>query len=71
MKTCELCPRTSKTHNIGKESGLCTACEASLRYWADKTPRQLMRRGRQIESFQARMDILMGAVKRPKKRRAA
>ena len=71
MQTCDLCPRTDKTHVIGRESGICNVCDAVLRYWQTKTPRHLMRRARQIDSFQARMEVLIGAIKRPKRRRAA
>lgn len=71
MQTCDLCPRTSKTHTIGRESGICNACDAVLRYWHTKTPRQVMRRARQIDSFQNRMEVLLGAIKQPRKRKRA
>lgn len=72
-RQCSLCDRTTRTHTIYKESGLCTACDMALRYWQNKTPRQMLKRQRQVQSFQNRMDTLLGNVKSlpAKKRRRA
>ncbi|WP_455363549.1 hypothetical protein [[Eubacterium] cellulosolvens] len=71
VRQCALCDRTEKTHRISVEAGLCNPCEVALSYWRNKTPTQLVKRARQIDSFQNRMELLMGNVKRmPKRRRA-
>ena len=70
-RQCALCDRTEKTHRIGVESGICNVCESALYYWNGKTPRELMKRARQIDSFQNRMELMLGNVKRmPKRKRA-
>ncbi|MEE8598802.1 MAG: hypothetical protein V3S69_04720 [Dehalococcoidales bacterium] len=73
IKTCKLCDRTTKTHRVSQE-GLCSTCEVALIYWTKKTPSQMMKRARQLDSFQARMEITLGNVsslKRSRKRRRA
>jgi len=72
-RQCSLCDRTDKTHRIGIESGICSTCEVALIYWRGKTATQLVKRARQIDSFNNRMEILLGNVKRMpgKKRRRA
>lgn len=71
MRQCALCDRTEKTHRISVEAGLCNPCEVAIHYWSKKTPTQIVKRARQIDSFQNRMEIVLGNVKRmPKRRRA-
>lgn len=68
-RQCGLCDRTTRTHHIYKESGICTACDMALRYWQGRTPRQMLKRAKQIQSFQNRMDVLLGNVTPMKKRK--
>jgi len=75
VRRCSLCSRTSRTHKISKV-GICTTCDVALIYWRKKTSSQIVKRALQIESFQNRMTMLLGNVKRmPRKatrrRRAA
>lgn len=60
---CSLCDRTSSTHHISQH-GLCTACEMAFRYWKNKTPKQIMARARQVDSFHNRFEIMLGNIKR-------
>lgn len=73
IRQCSLCYRTETTHRISKDAGLCSCCESALRYWKHKTPKQMVNRARQIDSFQARMSLVLGNVKSMpvKKRRTA
>lgn len=64
MKQCSLCDRTSKTHHITEE-GICNCCVQYLYYWRQKTAKQIMKRLRQVESFERRLEVLAGSnVKR-------
>lgn len=70
---CRLCPRTSETHNIGKESLICRTCEVYFIYWNKKTAREKMKRYYQVESFVNRFEVILGNVKsisQPAKKRA-
>jgi hypothetical protein len=60
---CRLCPRTSETHTIGKESKICNTCEQYFVYWNKKTARQKMIRYYQVESFVNRFEVILGNVK--------
>lgn len=62
LKQCKLCDRDESTHHI-TQAGLCTACDANLHYWKNRTTSQIMKRARQVDSFQARMNVLLGNVK--------
>lgn len=68
MQKCLLCDRTDKTHHISSE-GICNACEAGILYWRRKTATAMVRRVRQLESFQNRMELLLGNVKSANKKR--
>jgi hypothetical protein len=72
MKRCDLCDRTEKTHKISSV-GVCSTCDVSLIYWNTKTTTQKVKRARQLDSFQARMEITLGNIRttRKRKRRAA
>jgi len=61
VKKCSLCDRTESTHHI-TQAGLCTACDVAIHYWRKKTPSQMMKRASQIQSFQNRMEVLLGNV---------
>ena len=69
-KRCSLCDRTSKTHKISAV-GVCSTCDVALIYWNGKTTTQKVKRARQLDSFQNRMEITLGNVRttRPKRRR--
>jgi len=67
-RQCALCHRTSRTHKIGKESGVCSTCDVALIYWNGRTTTQKMKRAKQLDSFQARMDVSLGNVKRMKRK---
>ena len=70
-RQCRLCNRTEKTHRISPGAGLCNPCEVALHYWRNKTPTELFERAEQVESFQNRIEALLGNVRRlPSKRRA-
>lgn len=67
-KRCSLCDRTSKTHKISSV-GVCSTCDVALIYWNTKTTTQKVKRARQLDSFQNRMEITLGNVRTTKRRR--
>ena len=72
-KSCSLCDRTTRTHRISMQ-GICSTCEVALIYWRKKTPSQIVKRARALDSYQNRMGLLLGNVRsvgRSKKRRRA
>lgn len=68
MKYCSLCDRTEKTHKISSV-GVCSTCDVALIYWGTKTTTQKIKRARQLDSFQARMEITLGNVRTTRKRK--
>ena len=72
MKRCGLCDRTERTHKISSV-GVCSTCDVALIYWNGKTTTQKVKRARQLDSFQARMELTLGNIRttRKRKRRAA
>lgn len=50
--------------------GLCKACYSYMYYWHKKTPKELVNRSRQLQKFEARMDLLLPnntSIVRPKR----
>ncbi len=72
MKRCTLCDRTERTHKISSV-GVCSTCDVALIYWGTKTTTQKVKRARQLDSFQNRMEITLGNIvtNRRRKRKAA
>jgi hypothetical protein len=72
MQRCILCDRTERTHKISSV-GVCSTCDVALIYWSSKTTTQKVKRARQLDSFQNRMEITLGNIRtnRRKKRKAA
>jgi hypothetical protein len=67
IKRCSLCDRTEKTHKISSV-GICSTCDVALIYWNSKTTTQKVKRARQLDSFQNRMEITLGNVRTTKRR---
>jgi len=67
-RPCSLCDRTTRTHRVS-EQGICATCEVALIYWRNKTPSQIVKRARALDSYQNRMELLLGNVKSTRKRR--
>lgn len=67
-KSCSLCDRTSKTHKISSV-GVCSTCDVALIYWNTKTTTQKVKRARQLDSFQNRMEVTLGNVRTNRRRR--
>ncbi len=70
-RSCSLCDRTTRTHRVALESGICSTCEVALIYWRNKTPSQIVKRARALDSYQARMELLLGNVSSTRRRRRA
>lgn len=50
--------------------GICKPCYQGLWYWSKKTPRQQLKRAKQLDTLQARMEVSLGNVKRAKRKAA-
>ena len=60
MARCEV----SACNEEATVAGLCSACYAGIRYWTTgKTPGQIVKRRKQLDRLEARMDLLQGNVK--------
>ena len=68
MKRCCLCDRTERTHKISTV-GVCATCDVALIYWGSKTTTQKVKRARQLDSFQNRMEITLGNIRTIRKRK--
>lgn len=68
-KKCTVCEDRPVTSLTGMR--ICDACYQAFYYWKDKTPKQILDRSRNLDIYARRMDLMLGNVKRVRRKKTA